>query len=224
MTNLTILFDLDGTLINSTQAIIETFYYTFEKFDINFQGSPKDIEKLIGHTLEDMYKSFGVEETLIEKIVLAYKQKYSKISPLKTTLIDGALDSLKKANEIAKVGIVTTKTTKYTIPLLKSLKIEKYYQTIVGRMEVTNPKPHPEPILKALKNLNVSKCNTECFMIGDTQLDLISANKAGILSIGVLSGYGTYEELSTYSPFIVKNSLEAVELIDKNFNKAIIKH
>jgi len=212
-----ILFDLDGTLIDSTEAIVETFYYTFEKFDINFKGSSKDIEKLIGHTLEDMYKEFGVEEKLINKIVLAYKERYSQISPFKTTLIDGAIEALIKANEIASVGIVTTKTTKYTLPLLQKLKIDKYYQTIIGRMEVTHPKPHPEPIQKALKNLNVTNCNTRCFMIGDTKLDLICANKAKILGVGVLSGYGTYEELSTYSPFVTNNALEAVKFINKTF-------
>jgi len=214
---MTILFDLDGTLIDSTEAIVETFYYTFEKFNINFQGSSKDIENLIGYTLEDMYDKFGVKKELINDIVLAYKQRYSKISPLKTTLIEGAIESLHKANKIAKVGIVTTKTTKYTIPLLQKLKIDKYYQTIVGRMEVTNPKPHPEPIFKALKNLNVTNCNIDCFMVGDTKLDLICANRAGILSIGVLSGYATFEELSKYSPFVTKNSLEAVKFINNNF-------
>jgi len=212
-----ILFDLDGTLIDSTEAIVETFYYTFEKFDINFSGSSKDIEKLIGHTLEDMYKKFGIEEELIDEIVLAYKERYSKISPFKTTLIDGAIEALKKANEIAKVGIVTTKTTKFTLPLLQKLNIDKYYQTIIGRMEVTHPKPHPEPILKALKKLNVTNCNINCFMIGDTKLDLICANKAGILGIGVLSGYGSEDELSTYSPFVTDNALKAVNFINKTF-------
>jgi len=207
-----VLFDLDGTLIDSTEAIVDTFYYTFEKFGINFYGSSKDIEKLIGYPLEDMYRAFGVEDNLIEEIVLSYKDKYQYVALEKTSLIDNAISSLQLASSFATLGIVTTKTTKYTLPLLKYLDILKYFKTIVGRMEVTHPKPHPEPILTALKNLKVdSKENV--FMIGDTKLDLISAQKAKVCGIGVLTGYGTKEELSKYSSFVAKDSLEAVKII-----------
>jgi phosphoglycolate phosphatase len=213
----TILFDLDGTLIDSTQAIVETFFWTFQQFNINFQGSSKDIEQMIGYPLEDMYQHLGIKQELINDIVLAYKQKYRQISISQTKLLDGAIESLELASSFATLGIVTTKTTQYTMPLLKHLDIWKYFKTIIGRMEVIHPKPHPEPILKALKKLNVTNSNNNVFMIGDTKLDLISANRAKVVGIGVLSGYGTQEDLSQFSPYIVTNSLQAVKFINNFF-------
>jgi phosphoglycolate phosphatase len=208
-----ILFDLDGTLIDSTDAIVETFYYTFDKFDLNINIPQQDIIKLIGYPLEIMYERLGVEKNLIDSIVLAYKHRYRDISSSKTTLLDGAIQSIQEAYKIATLGIVTTKTKQYTMPLLHHLDIVKYFDTIVGRMEVTHPKPHPEPILKALENLNVTKSNHNIYMIGDTKLDLICANESDVEAVGVLSGYGTKDELELYTKLIFDNSLDAVKYI-----------
>ena len=84
--------------------------------------------------------------------------------------------------------------------------------------EVKNPKPHPEPVLKCLNEMKL-KPSKNVFIIGDTKLDLISGNKADINSIAVLSGYGKEEELKKYTKNIVKDSLEAVKLIQSNFFK-----
>ncbi|MBI3874221.1 MAG: HAD hydrolase-like protein, partial [Arcobacter sp.] len=61
-----ILFDLDGTLIDSTEAIVGTFYYTFKKMNFEFHGKNEDIEKLIGYPLETMYQQLGVKNELID--------------------------------------------------------------------------------------------------------------------------------------------------------------
>ena len=145
----------------------------------------------------------------------SYKIHYRKISQEKTTLLPDALEAVKEASKIARLGIVTTKTTQYSIPLLENFGLLKYFETIIGRQEVTNPKPHPEPILTALKNLNV-KANLKCYIIGDTKLDLIAGNEAKISSVGVLCGYGYEDELKKYTHLIATNSLDAVKLINYN--------
>ena len=208
-----ILFDLDGTLIDSTDAIVGTFYYSFEKMNYEFKGTTDDIKNVIGYPLDIMYERLGVPKDKVWDFVDTYKMRYREISLEQTILLDDAIETLELASKIARLGIVTTKTTQYTIPLLEDMGIMKYFECIVGRQEVQNPKPHPEPILKAMELLDVTNSNYDIYMIGDTKLDLISAKDAGIKGIGVLCGYGKSEDLKQYTNIVVQNSLEAVKTI-----------
>ncbi len=211
----TILFDLDGTLIDSTDAILECFRHSFKELNFDFQGSDEDIKNEIGYPLDIMYANLLVDKELIWDFVDCYKKEYRKVSQTKTSLLPNAIESIILASKFARLGIVTTKTTKFTIPLLEHLGIMKYFETIIGRQEVKNPKPHSEPILKALENMKL-KPNKNVFMIGDTKLDIIAANNSGINAIAVLCGYGKEKELINFTDNIVTDSLEAVKMI-KNY-------
>ncbi len=208
-----ILFDLDGTLIDSTDAIISTFYHSFEKKKFNFQGSQEDIKNLIGYPLDIMYEQLGVPKEEAWDFVDVYKQRYREISLEMTLILEDALEALELASKYARLGVVTTKTTHYSIPLLENMGIMKYFECIIGRQEVINPKPHPEPVLKAMELMNITTDKYDVFMIGDTKLDLIAAKEAKIIGVGVLCGYGKIEDLSQYTEHIEENSLRAVKRI-----------
>jgi len=208
----TILFDLDGTLIDSTDAIIRCFYHSFKELGFNFKGTVEDIKNEIGYPLDIMYATLGIDKNRVWDFVGSYKKEYRKVSVSRTTLLPDAIESIKLASTFARLGIVTTKTTQYTIPLLKNMGIMKYFETIIGRQEVENPKPHPEPVLKALRNMKL-KSSKDIFIVGDTKLDLIAGKEAGISTVAVLCGYGNKEELMRYTSNVVTNSLEAVKLI-----------
>jgi phosphoglycolate phosphatase len=207
-----ILFDLDGTLIDSTDAIVGCFYHSFKELNFDFNGSDEDIKDEIGYPLDIMYENLGVEKSKVWDFVTVYKREYRKISKSQTTLLPNAVEAIKLASSFARLGIVTTKTTAYTIPLLEHLGIMHYFETIIGRQEVQNPKPHPEPVLKCLENMDL-KPHKNIFIIGDTKLDIIAGDKAGISSVAVLCGYGKEEDLIFYTSNIVDDSLEAVKLI-----------
>ena len=207
-----ILFDLDGTLIDSTDAIVSTFHHAFEVMDFDFKGSDQDIMDLIGHPLDIMFLDLGVDESLVWDFVAAYKNRYKDISTTKTLLLDEAIEALELASEFARLSVVTTKTGKYTEPLLEHFGILKYFEVVTGREHVENPKPHPEPILKTLDQMNIDE-TSNIWMVGDTQLDLLAANSAGINSVGVLCGYGKEEDLKELTSFITTTSLDAVKLI-----------
>jgi phosphoglycolate phosphatase len=206
--NRVILFDLDGTLIDSTDAIVQSFGVAFEHF-----GSQKpmrqDIISHIGHPLEYMFKELGVEHNKIDEHVIRYKQNYQLISKEMTTLLPDALSAIKLASKHARLGVVTTKTGSYSRIILEHLGVMSYFETLIGREDVTNPKPHPEPILRAMSHFG----DAEFWMIGDTTMDIDSANNAGINSVGVLCGYGTNDELEKVTNNISDNSLGAVKKI-----------
>lgn len=208
-----ILFDLDGTLIDSTDAIVSTFMHSFKELDYNFEGNEEDIKSFIGYPLDIMYANLGIEENRVWDFVASYKNRYRKISTQKTTLLPQALEAVKLASQIARVSVVTTKTRLYTMPLLEHFQMSEHFEIVTGRENVQNPKPHPEPILITLKEMNYDKAIHNVWMIGDTKLDLIAANDANIKSIGVLCGYGKEDELKNYTTNISKNALSAIEYI-----------
>lgn len=207
-----ILFDLDGTLIDSTDAILSTFQHSFKEMNYDFKGTNEDIKSLIGYPLDVMYLKLGIKENVVWDFVHTYKQRYKVISKQQTELLEDAKEALALASTFARLSVVTTKTGSYSQELLEHMEVMHYFEHLTGREHVQNPKPHPEPILKTLDLMNVNE-QYEIWMIGDTQLDLIAANEAKIKSVGVLCGYGEESTLKEYTPHIANNSLEAVKLI-----------
>jgi len=203
-----ILFDLDGTLIDSTDAILESFHNSFDVFSRE-HPIDSDIKALIGYPLDVMYRELGIEEDKIWDFVETYKEHYRLISTQKTYLLHGAKEAVILASEFAEIGVVTTKTGKYSQVLMEYFGIMKYFKVLIGREHVQNPKPHEEPILKALESFNDT--GQEVWMIGDTKLDLISAKNAGVNSIAVLSGYDNEKTLKKFTNIIFEDVIEAIK-------------
>ncbi len=148
-----LLFDLDGTLIDSTPAILDGFHYAFAHLGAA-EPSDEAIKRLIGYPLEVMFERLGVTRD-VQNFVLAYKQRYAQTFLDQTVLLSGAFEAVRAASEFANLGVVTTKTSKFSKILLQHLGIADLFGTIVGREDVQNPKPSAEPILKALENLGI---------------------------------------------------------------------
>ncbi|MDD5405451.1 MAG: HAD-IA family hydrolase [Sulfurovaceae bacterium] len=206
-----ILFDLDGTLIDSTEAIIESFGVAFESFG-GKTPSISDITAHIGHPLEIMFSALGIKEEAIDAHVSRYKEHYKEISRDKTILLPNAAQAVHLASQHATLGVVTTKTGSYSKVLLEHLGIMDYFDILIGREDVVYPKPHPEPILKAIKNLDV-KNKENCWMIGDTCMDIHAAKGAGIFGLAVASGYATKEQLLKCTDEVYDNVLTALDTI-----------
>ena len=214
---MTILFDLDGTLIDSTEAILESFH---NSFDMHKHPHPEDeaIKALIGHPLDVMYAELGIEDERVWDFVTTYKEYYRVISTQKTVLLPYAREAVEEAAKFARLGIVTTKTGKYSRVLMEHFELMHHFEVLIGREDVENPKPHAEPIEKAIQKMGVTK--ELCWIIGDTRLDIGSANNAGIKSVGVLSGYDNAEQLKTLTDVIDNNALQAVKRLAKLVEKS----
>ncbi len=202
-----ILFDLDGTLIDSTEAILESFHHAFEVHTFA-QPSDETIKALIGYPLDVMFESLGVEKERVWDFVATYKEHYRIISTAKTFLLENAREAIHEASQFATLGIVTTKTAEYSKILMEYFELMERFEVLIGRENVQNPKPHAEPILKAIEALDMD--GKEIWMIGDTKLDLIAAKNAGVNSIGVLSGYDSREVIEKFTDIIFEDALEAV--------------
>ncbi len=205
-----ILFDLDGTLIDSTEAILESFDIAFRAFNKETPNE-KEIKKLIGLPLDIMFERLGISRDKVWDFVDEYKKHYRKISTQKTKLLPFAKEAVIEASQFARLGIVTTKTARYSKELMEHFGLMDYFEVLIGRENVENPKPHPEPILRAIHAMNAKKEAT--FMIGDTCLDMVSSKEAGVFGVGVIGDYTPKNELIKCADIVKKNALEAVKFI-----------
>jgi len=207
---LIILFDLDGTLIDSTEAIVESFHHSFKRHNHPHPRN-EEITALIGYPLDIMFSEFGVEKSCVWDFVDTYRDYYRKISTKKTILLKNAKEAVLLASKFATLGIVTTKTGKFSKILMEHFELMHYFEVLIGREDVDMPKPDAQPILKALEALGSN--DKDIWMIGDTKLDLISAKSAKINSIGVLSGHDAFKALKEHTNVIFNDVLEAVEYL-----------
>ena len=210
----TILFDLDGTLIDSTPAILDGFGAAFRAHG-EPPPSPEAVKALVGHPLDFMFAGLGAPTQLVPDYIAAYKARYEQIFLEQTSLLEGAAGALALASEVADVGVVTTKTSKFSVILLEHLGVMRFIKIVIGRDDVVNPKPDPEPINTALERLGKTSAQDKAsaFMVGDTMMDLESAKRAGIAGVGLVCGYGKEADLREYSNLIFQNAFEAVKFI-----------
>jgi len=208
-----ILFDLDGTLIDSTEAILESFHHSLHTHGNRTDVSDTMVTSQIGHPLEVMFSAVGIDPSMIDAHVSTYKLFYREIARQKTVLLPDASTAIREASAFARLGIVTTKTGLYSRELMEHFELMEYFEVLIGREHVENPKPHPEPIWTALEQMSGKR--ETAWMIGDTRLDIEAAKRAGIESVAVSCGYDNEKQLLTLTNIIKPNALEAVRYIAK---------
>lgn len=208
-----VLFDLDGTLIDSTQAIYASFCQAYRLMG---RTPPlfDEIKRTIGYTLEDMFITQGIPPKEAPIYVGHYREAYHHLMEEGTHLLPYVKEALHRASAFAYLGVVTTKRGDFSKILLERLGVGGYFDCIVGIESTTYPKPHAEPILKALELLRASQKaigKKHIYMIGDTMLDIEAAQNAGICSVGVLCGFGLHD-VHLEIP-LCDNTLQAVDYI-----------
>lgn len=208
-----VLFDLDGTIIDSTEAILESFATAFDSFGVAVPPA-QTIKDLIGLPLDVMFEKLGVAQDDAMAYVKVYKAHYQTIHTQKTTLLPRAKEAVEFAHAYARLGVVTTKTSAYSRILLEHFDLMQYFDVLIGREDVEHPKPHPEPVYKALGQLGY-RFGKVTYFVGDTTIDMLAAQEAGIGSIGVLTGYMDEEALDEVADFVVSDAFEAARLIEK---------
>lgn len=205
-----ILFDFDGTLIDSTPAIYASFCAALSRngFAIPSQQS---VEGCIGHTLHDMFAMHGVAPEMLQRCVDDYRASYRAQMERGTVLLPNAREAVVQASAFAFLGLVTTKRGDYSRALLQSFGIAEHFACVVGIEDAASPKPAPEPILCALARIAHKEIAPEhIFMVGDTALDLQSARAAGVRGLGVLCGFGQEGDLRAFGVPLFADALEAV--------------
>lgn len=189
-----LLFDFDGTLLDTNNLIIETFHHVIEpKFPGKY--SKKDLESFIGPSLMDTFMSVDAEnaQALIDEYIEWNRLHHDELVEEFDYVVE-VLTHLKEAG--IRLAIVSTKRQEALLRGLNILGVTDLFETIVGNDDVQHTKPHPEPILLALQRMNLEK--HEVVMIGDNSHDIEGGQNAGVHTAGVewsLKGVAFLEQL-----------------------------
>ena len=178
------LFDFDGTLFDTLNCSKWVFRNAYKQI-----GFPLDEDEVLGFTREPIpnsYKRKGAPEELWETFMF-YIDKYVR-SPDSTELTDIYDDTYDTVIDLrmqeADLAIVTSNFAPHVRDVLKKFDMQKdFFKVIVGNREAPNPKPSPEPILKALEMLEYKGDNKDVCYIGDSLNDCLAAVNAGVAPI-----------------------------------------
>ncbi|WP_178018864.1 pyrophosphatase PpaX [uncultured Paenibacillus sp.] len=193
----TVLFDLDGTIINTNELIITTFMHVIEKNGLK----PHTREEIIPHmgmTLEHQLQIFSGREDVAELVADYRKYNRERHDELIRDFphVKEVISSLYEQG--ITMGIVTTKIKETTLLALNMFGLKPYMKSIVTVEDVKHPKPHPEPILTAMRELNADPART--LMVGDSAADLQCAKAAGVHAAGVAWSLKGESMLRKYDP------------------------
>ena len=205
-----LLIDLDGTLVDATEALVEAAEYASAA--IGFQHTSPQIGVEIARRLQSnlqlnsLLRKNGIAEEKRQKFVTAYLNAFHNLTLKKTKPIPNVHATLHTLSKDQPLALVTRRNTsrKELIKELKRLQFIPYFKAIVTSQDVNQPQPSPEILLKAAQKLMVPI--EKCAVVSDSIVDMQAGKAAGIKTIAVLSGLFNRKELEKWKPdFIVEN-------------------
>ncbi len=176
-----LLFDLDGTLIDTTELIIQSFDHTIQ----THFNRPADREVVISYFGRPLREAFthmapGREDELIATYRAFNQEQHDRLTRSYPT-VGETVHELKQSGY--RLGVVTSKYSASALRGLRLFGLEQYFDSIIGIDKCTYHKPHPEPVKTGAESLGLTP--SDCLMVGDAPADLLSAAAAGAKSAAV---------------------------------------
>ena len=196
-------FDLDGTIIDSAEAILESHDAAWASVGVE-RPAEEDILSLTGLPLIEIMQKLGPEQ---DPVALA--EVYSKTYVRATRherLFEGITDLLARP---FRAAVATGKSQRGADRVIKEFGFSDRFEVVLGGNSVSKPKPNPDLLFSIMEKTGTK----DIVMIGDTTYDLEMAHAAGVKGIGVSWGHHTSEELRKWAPVV--NSVEELGLLLK---------
>ncbi len=199
----TVLFDLDGTLIDTNELIVSSYLHTLEQYYPGRYGR-QDVLPFMGPTLRAVFE--GIDSTRADEMIKTYRQFNISNHDRLVTEFEGVNETIKVLSEKGfKLAVVTTKIADVARMGLKLTGLEPYFPVLIALDDVEKPKPDPEPIYKALDLLG-SKPES-AMMVGDNHHDVLGGKNAGTKTAGVAWTLKGREHLAAYNPDYMLDSM-----------------
>jgi HAD superfamily hydrolase (TIGR01549 family) len=205
-------FDLDGTLVDSRDTILESTKTALDKLQIR-HNIPEDVfTNMIGMHFVDIFEELKIDVKDFEQFISIYKALYFDFIDL-SVLYPGVVEILNYLNrKQIKVSLLTTKVQDQAEKIIHYFNLGSSFDYLKGRRDGLAHKPSPEPLLYICRKLNVEPA--ESVMVGDTELDIQCGKSAGSKTCGVLFGYRTKEQLEKEKPdFLISGLSELIKIL-----------
>ena len=223
----TILFDLDGTLIDTAPDLMNAHNHVMKKYGYETK-STEDIRKLVGKGSASLIgrsvwgqakKEFSKvsDQSIKKEMVKEFIDFYANNIAVESKLVNGTLEFLNwsKKNNIS-MGVCTNKQEYLSIDLLKKLKIYDYFEYVAGSDTFDYCKPDPRHLTNVIEIMqgDINKS----IMIGDSETDAESAKSAGIPFILLEDGYTEKKVSEIYHNHLIKDFVNIEEIVNKYLN------
>ena len=176
----TVIFDFDGTLIDTNDVIIASWQHTYSHY-LGHEASLEHITMCFGEplliTLEREFPGVPASES-----AAVYRRYQSEHADALVKLFPGTVEMLKALKEKGyKMGVVTSRTRETTLGYMEQFGIREYFEDLVTCDDTSIHKPNPEPLLLGLEKLGAKA--EESIMVGDSVFDIECANNAGVRAV-----------------------------------------
>ena len=190
-----IIFDLDGTLIDSSTGVIAATNFALESLGQK-PRSDAEIKRFIGHPLDEMFPAFC--DAPLKDLKAKFQEKAKDTVVASARALPGVVETLPKIHAAGyKLAIATTKFSNHTLGTIEKMGWGGYFSALTSGDEVKRVKPAPDIVLLALERLGADPERT--VMVGDTVNDIKAAHEAGVKAIAIKSPFGE-DDVSRYNP------------------------
>lgn len=196
-----IMFDMDGTLIDSGFAITNTINYVRENLGLERLEKDYILEKVNEPHINSAEFFYGTKEFTQQQTEL-FEEYYNEHCLTDLVLYDGISKLIDDLKGDFTLAVATNANSVYAKKMLDHVGIGEHFSTILGYDSVKNPKPHPEMVNKILNKYSIA--NTNAQLVGDSHKDIIAATKAGVDSVLVNWGFSNHE----------KDAIETIEELE----------
>ena len=209
-----ILFDLDGTLTESGEGIINCVAYALEKLGKK-EEHPEKLQCFVGPPLKEQFMKYaGLSEEEAEQAVVYYRERYTTKGMFENCLypkVPELLELLKINDKI--LGVASSKPEVYVKQILEHFQIADYFTAIVGSELDGRRTDKAEVIEEALRRMHLEEERDKVLMVGDRSHDVQGAVSCGLQCIGVTYGYGSREELESAGAVYIADSVEDLGIL-----------
>lgn len=215
-----IFFDIDGTLSDSDDQIIEEivkrmrFLHFLWKDPLlrKFARGSVSLSMAFFNSAFHIVDSLGLDNFIAKTFPHRHVQNKDDFEK-DINLITGVEKMIAILHARYRLGIVSARSEPGVLHFLKQFSLEKYFDVVVAAQTCYYTKPFPHPLLYAAKVVKVLP--EKCLMVGDTMVDIVAGKAAGMKTIGVLCGFGTLKELrKAAADFILASPAELISLLD----------
>lgn len=211
----TVLCDLDGTLVDSSQDITAAFRYALNQTCAGHLPSVLNIAQHIGKPLAQMTIELGYRfsPAQLDHFLDTYRAYYNRHGVRHTHTYPGVVETLRSLTSTT-FGVVTTKSPHHAQEALRVLNMAAFFQHVQGTTPDLMPKPAPDTVLAALQTLQCAPQTT--LMVGDTSADIEAGRAAGIKTCAVTYGFGNPQALQRAAPdYWITCFADLMEIVDK---------
>lgn len=207
-----IIFDMDGTILDTLSDITNSVNYTFKSFNYNLVTSTQ-VRKALGNGGRRLIADLLINEKVnnLDEVVNFYLNYYSKNNNILTKPYEGIIELLNTLKKQYKLAVVSNKSD-HLVKLLNEQIFNGIFDLSIGEQKGLKIKPDPAMLNYVMKHFNYSQ--DETIFIGDSEVDIKTAKNANLEVIAVTWGFRDYDELITYKPnHLIKNPNEIINIL-----------